>query len=175
MTTQTTGTATRYPEAAIEADPRVPAIHIWRDFDATPAQLFRAHTDPAVFSRWIGPTDVSADITHWEARDGGSWSYTARGSARGRPTNRKGPSMDALIQIFIMLANTANMLVIIWFIIGLLFSFNVIGRDNQFFVAVHDAISVLSGRGLLAAPPIRDFVAAVSVGVGLLNAASMTA
>jgi YggT family protein len=51
--------------------------------------------------------------------------------------------MDALIQIFIMLANTANMLVIIWFIIGLLFSFNVIGRDNTFFVAVHDAIARL--------------------------------
>ena len=51
--------------------------------------------------------------------------------------------MDALIQIFIMLANTANMLVIIWFIIGLLFSFNVIGRDNAFFVAVHDAIARL--------------------------------
>ena len=51
--------------------------------------------------------------------------------------------MDALIQIFIMIANTANMLVIIWFIIGLLFSFNVIGRDYQFFVAVHDAIARL--------------------------------
>ena len=51
--------------------------------------------------------------------------------------------MDALIQIFIMLANTANMLVIIWFIIGLLFSFNGIGRDNPFFVAVHDAIARL--------------------------------
>jgi len=51
--------------------------------------------------------------------------------------------MDALIQIFIMLANTANMLVIIWFIVGLLFSFNVIGRDNTFFVAVHDAIARL--------------------------------
>ncbi|MCT2560013.1 YggT family protein [Tsuneonella sp. YG55] len=51
--------------------------------------------------------------------------------------------MDALIQIFIMLANTANMLVIIWFIIGLLFSFNVIGRDNTFFAAVHDAIARL--------------------------------
>ena len=51
--------------------------------------------------------------------------------------------MDALIQIFIMIANTANMLVIIWFIIGLLFSFNVIGRDNTFMVAVHDSIARL--------------------------------
>jgi YggT family protein len=51
--------------------------------------------------------------------------------------------MDALIQILSMLISTVNMLVIIWFIIGLLFAFNVIGRDNQFFVAVYDAISRL--------------------------------
>jgi YggT family protein len=63
--------------------------------------------------------------------------------------------MDALIQILIMLANTANMLVIIWFIIGLLFSFNVIGRDNTFFVAVHDAIQRLF-EPLLR--PIRRFL-----------------
>jgi len=71
---------TRYPEAAIVADEHVPAIHIRRDFAATPAQLFRAHTDPELFARWIGPVDVGADITHWDARDGGSWSYTAHGS-----------------------------------------------------------------------------------------------
>jgi uncharacterized protein YndB with AHSA1/START domain len=75
----TPDSATRYDEAAIEADEKVPAIHIWRDFAATPAQLFRAHTDPEVFAQWIGPTDIGADITHWDARDGGSWSYTARG------------------------------------------------------------------------------------------------
>ena len=51
--------------------------------------------------------------------------------------------MDALIQILVMIANTVSMLVIIWFIIGLLFAFNVIGRDNQFMVAVYDAISRL--------------------------------
>jgi len=75
---------TRYTEAAIEADATVPAIHIWRDFAATPAQLFRAHTEPELFARWIGPTDLGAEVTHWEARDGGSWSYTARGSHEGR-------------------------------------------------------------------------------------------
>ena len=71
--------ATRYPEAAIEADPTVPAIHIRRDFAATPAQLFRAHTDPELFARWSGPSSVGAEITEWDARDGGSWRYTARG------------------------------------------------------------------------------------------------
>ena len=78
-TTQSTPTH-RYPEAAIEPDATVPAIHIRRDFTATPAQLFRAHTDPALFAQWVGPTDIGADITHWDARDGGSWSYTARGT-----------------------------------------------------------------------------------------------
>jgi ribonuclease PH len=33
------------------------------------------------------------------------------------------------------------------------------------FVALHDAVSWLSGRGLLRQSPIRDFVAAISVGV----------
>lgn len=81
MTTmQTPDTSTRFPEAAILADEHVPAIHIWRDFDATPAQLFRAHTEAAIFSQWVGPKDVGADITHWEARDGGSWNYSVRGT-----------------------------------------------------------------------------------------------
>jgi uncharacterized protein YndB with AHSA1/START domain len=78
-TTQSTPTD-RYPEAAIEPDATVPAIHIRRDFAATPAQLFRAHTDPALFAQWVGPTDIGAEITQWDARDGGSWSYTARGT-----------------------------------------------------------------------------------------------
>jgi uncharacterized protein YndB with AHSA1/START domain len=67
-----TTTATR-----IEADERVPMIHIFRDFAATPAQLFRAHTDPALFARWVGPADMRTQIDYWDARDGGSWRYTA--------------------------------------------------------------------------------------------------
>jgi hypothetical protein len=43
-------------QVSIEADPTVPIIRITRDFDATPAQLMRAHTDPELFARWVGPT-----------------------------------------------------------------------------------------------------------------------
>ena len=64
-------------QARIEADEKVPMIHIYRDFAATPAQLFRAHTDPELFARWVGPTDIGADIDYWDARDGGAWRYTA--------------------------------------------------------------------------------------------------
>jgi uncharacterized protein YndB with AHSA1/START domain len=66
---------TTHGEAAIEADPTVPAIHIQRDFAATPEQLFRAHTDPHVFVRWIGPGHRRPTVTHWDATDGGSFRY----------------------------------------------------------------------------------------------------
>lgn len=51
--------------------------------------------------------------------------------------------MYVIIDILTMIANTANMLLIIWFIIGLLFAFNVIGRDNTFMMAVNDALTRL--------------------------------
>jgi YggT family protein len=50
---------------------------------------------------------------------------------------------DALYQILAMVISTANMLLIIWFIIGLLFAFNVVSPRNQFAYAVHDALSRL--------------------------------
>ena len=62
-------------EATIEADKDIPAIIITRDFHATPAQLFRAHTDPDLYARWVGPASVTTQIDHWDARDGGSWRF----------------------------------------------------------------------------------------------------
>ncbi|GAA1481454.1 SRPBCC family protein [Gordonia sinesedis] len=72
-----TPTDTRYPQATIEADPEVPIIRITRDFRGTPAQLHRAHTDPDLFVRWIGPDSISSRIIDWDARDGGSWRYVS--------------------------------------------------------------------------------------------------
>ena len=65
-----------HPQAAIEADPTVPAIHIRREFRATKAQLVRAHTDPEIFALWIGPSNLETRIDHWDARSGGSFRYT---------------------------------------------------------------------------------------------------
>ncbi|MFT3971337.1 MAG: SRPBCC domain-containing protein [Micropruina sp.] len=62
--------------ATIEADPVVPVIHITRDFRATPAQVIRAHVDPELFTRWVGPNYRTITIEHWDARTGGSWRYT---------------------------------------------------------------------------------------------------
>ncbi len=71
---------TRITETAIEADPKLPVIRMTRDFAATPAQLFRAHTDPELFARWVGPDGMDTRIDQWDARTGGSWRYV---SARG--------------------------------------------------------------------------------------------
>jgi uncharacterized protein YndB with AHSA1/START domain len=62
----------------IEADPKLPVIRMTREFAATPGQLFRAHTDPGLFARWVGPDGADTRIGHWDARAGGSWRYTAR-------------------------------------------------------------------------------------------------
>lgn len=62
---------------AIEADPTLPIIHLTRVFDATPAQLFRAHTDRELFVRWVGPDGTTTTVDHWDARTGGSWRYVA--------------------------------------------------------------------------------------------------
>jgi uncharacterized protein YndB with AHSA1/START domain len=63
--------------AAIDADPTVPIIRITRDFHATPAQLFRAHTDPDLFVRWVGPDGMTTTLDRWDASTGGSWRYIA--------------------------------------------------------------------------------------------------
>ena len=61
----------------IEADPTLPIIRITRDFLATPAQVHRAHTDPQLFARWVGPRSLQTRIEEWDARTGGCWRYVA--------------------------------------------------------------------------------------------------
>lgn len=68
-------TMTSYREATIEADPTVPMIHIYRDFDATIEQLMRAHTDPELFVKWVGPKAINAKILEWDVRPLGSYRY----------------------------------------------------------------------------------------------------
>ncbi|WP_405085602.1 SRPBCC family protein [Microbispora sp. NBC_01389] len=67
----------RITETSIEADPSVPVIRTSREFAAAPERLFRAHTDPAVYARWVGPDATVTRIEHWDARTGGSWRYVS--------------------------------------------------------------------------------------------------
>ncbi len=65
------------PTTTIDADRTVPIIRLTRDFRATAAQLFRVHTDPALFARWIGPDAMTTTVHRWDASTGGSWRYVA--------------------------------------------------------------------------------------------------
>lgn len=64
--------------ARVEADPEVPMIHIYRDFAATPERVMRAHVDPEIFAKWIGPDPLNTRVDYWDARPGGSWRFVSK-------------------------------------------------------------------------------------------------
>ena len=66
------------PRTTIEADPDLPIVRISREFAATPEQIVRAHTDPDVFVRWIGPADMTSVVDRWQAGTGGHYRYLMR-------------------------------------------------------------------------------------------------
>ena len=66
---------TRTHETEIVADTRVPLIRITREFDAPPAKVFRAHTDPELVQQWLGPRSHGMRIDHHDCRTGGSYRY----------------------------------------------------------------------------------------------------
>lgn len=59
----------------IVSDPKVPLVRITREFDAPPAKVFRAHTDPEIVARWLGPNGTALTIDHFDCRTGGSYRY----------------------------------------------------------------------------------------------------
>ncbi len=69
---------TTHPDTSIVADPDLPIIRITREFDASPDQVFRAHADPELYARWIGPRDLATTIDGWDCRNGGSWAFSQR-------------------------------------------------------------------------------------------------
>ena len=72
----TTTTSTR--EAEIHVDPDVPLVRITREFDFPVERVFRAHVDPELYARWVGPRGVETVIDHFDCRTGGSYRYVAR-------------------------------------------------------------------------------------------------
>ena len=65
----------RTHETEIVSDPDVPLVRITREFDAPPAKVFRAHTDPDLVVQWLGPRGHEMRIDHFDCRTGGSYRY----------------------------------------------------------------------------------------------------
>lgn len=62
-------------ETQIVADDKVPTIAITREFDAPRELVYRAHTDPELYARWVGPASLGTTITTWDVRRGGEWAF----------------------------------------------------------------------------------------------------
>ena len=62
-------------ETRIDVDPEVPLVRITREFDAPPAKVFRAHTDPELFAQWVGPRDTETRVDVFDCRTGGSYRF----------------------------------------------------------------------------------------------------
>jgi uncharacterized protein YndB with AHSA1/START domain len=86
----------------ITAEPGIPLIITEREFAAPRELLFRAHTEPDLLARWLGPRDLLLKIAHWDARDGGTWRYVstdAQGNAFGfRGVFHGDPTPEAIVQ-----------------------------------------------------------------------------
>ena len=67
--------STKTRETEIAIDPDVPLVRITREFDAPPEKVFRAHTDPDLVVRWLGPRSLQMRIDHYDCRTGGSYRY----------------------------------------------------------------------------------------------------
>jgi len=65
-------------ETTIELDDRVPLVRIVREFDAPASKVFRAHTDPELFARWIGPKDLVTEVERFEPVTGGGYRFVQR-------------------------------------------------------------------------------------------------
>jgi len=68
-------TTTSPHQTEITIDPEVPLVRITREFDAPPEKVFRAHTDPELISRWLGPRRHEMRVDTWDCRTGGSYRY----------------------------------------------------------------------------------------------------
>ena len=62
----------------INAPAGTPFVEVTREFDATPAQLFKVATDPDLVAQWLGPRNLDMTIEKYDVRPGGSYRYIHR-------------------------------------------------------------------------------------------------
>jgi uncharacterized protein YndB with AHSA1/START domain len=82
----------------------MPQIFINREFAAPRELLFRAHTEPELFTQWIGPRGTTTTIDCFDVRHGGTWRYISR-DGDGNEYAFHGvfhgaPSVDGIVQTF---------------------------------------------------------------------------
>ncbi len=59
----------------IEAEPGKQSILITREFEAPRELVFKAFTDPKLYTQWLGPRNLTMTMDIFEPRTGGMWRY----------------------------------------------------------------------------------------------------
>jgi uncharacterized protein YndB with AHSA1/START domain/dihydrofolate reductase len=67
----------------ITHEPGTPFIDVVREFDAPPARVFRAHTDPELVKQWLRPGEIEMRVLEFDARPGGRYRYLHRDADGG--------------------------------------------------------------------------------------------
>ena len=83
-------------EVTIEVPENSLEIRVTRDFDAPVDKVFRAHHDPELIAKWMGPRYLENVESTFEGKHGGTWTlvqrdpdgneYGFRGIVHGEPT-----------------------------------------------------------------------------------------
>lgn len=59
----------------ITAEPGKQELFITREFEAPRELVFRAYTDPDLYTRWVGPRDLTTNLVTFEPVSGGRWRF----------------------------------------------------------------------------------------------------
>ena len=62
-------------KTVIMAEPGKQELFITREFDAPRDLVFKAHTDPDLYIRWLGPRDLTTTLETFEPVSGGRWRF----------------------------------------------------------------------------------------------------
>jgi len=65
-------------KTVITAEPGKQELFITREFDAPRELVFRAHTDPDIYVKWLGPRDLTTNLETFEPRNGGRWRFSQK-------------------------------------------------------------------------------------------------
>jgi len=60
----------------ITAEPGRQELFITREFDAPRELVFKAFTDPKLYTQWLGPRRYTMNLEKFEPKSGGMWRYT---------------------------------------------------------------------------------------------------
>ncbi len=71
-------TTIAHPRTSIEAPADLPLVRIEREFNAPVDRVYRAHVEPDLLIRWLGPRGMEMTVQAYDVRRGGAYAYTHR-------------------------------------------------------------------------------------------------